>query len=57
MNLKFSSNLSEIEKKIFELKDNDYEIFENDNDYVLYQIKIKLKKYQIYQIMRLETNY
>ncbi len=44
MNLKFSSNLSEIEKKIFELKDNDYEIFENDNDYVLYQIKNKTKK-------------
>ena len=44
MNLKFSSNLSEIEKKIFELKDNDYEIFENDNDYVLYQIKNKTEK-------------
>ena len=34
----FSSDKSEIEKKIFELKDNKFDLFENKNDYVLYVI-------------------
>ena len=37
--LRFSSNMNQIEKKIFELKDNDFDIFESDDDYILYKIK------------------
>ena len=37
-NFKFSQNKSEIEKKIFELKNNNFDIFENENDFVLYNI-------------------
>ena len=38
-NFKFSSNASKIEKKIFESRKNDYDIFEIDNDYILYKIE------------------
>ena len=44
-NFKFSTEKNEIEKKIFELKNNNYDIFEIGNDYVLYKINdIKQKK-------------
>ena len=36
---KFSSDKNEIEKKIFELRNNKFDIFENGNDYILYQIE------------------
>ena len=43
-NFKFSSGLNEIEKKIFELKNNKIDIFENSDDFVLFEIsKIDLK--------------
>ena len=42
-NFKFSSNIDEIEKKIFELKGNDFDIFESGNNYILYKIE-KLEK-------------
>ena len=35
---KFSSNVNEVEKKIFESRNNDFDIFENGNDYILYKI-------------------
>ena len=38
-NFKLSKNNNEIEKKIFELRNNSFDIFENDNDYVIYEIK------------------
>ena len=42
---KFSSEKSEIEKKIFELRGNDFDIFEIGDDYILYKIdNIKQKK-------------
>jgi len=37
-NFKFSTDKNEIEKKIFELKRNRFDIFENENNYVLYNI-------------------
>jgi len=37
-NFKFSSDKNEIEKKIFEQKRNRFDIFENENNYVLYNI-------------------
>ena len=37
-NFKFSDKKKEIEKKIFELKNNKFDIFELDNNYVLYNI-------------------
>ena len=37
-NFKFSSDKSEVEKKIFELKKNKLDIFENENNYILYNI-------------------
>ncbi len=44
-NFKFSSNKNEIEKKIFELKTNRYNIFEIGDNYVLYNIRnIEQKK-------------
>ena len=38
-NLRFSPDLNEIEKKIFELKNNKIDIFENSDDFVLFEIK------------------
>ena len=38
-NFKFSTDKNEIEKKIFELKDNKFDIFEYGDDYILYNIK------------------
>ncbi len=38
-NFKFSSAEGEIEKKIFELRNNNFDIFENDDDYILYNIQ------------------
>jgi len=38
-NFKFSSDKNEIEKKIFDLKNNNFDIFENNDDYILYNIK------------------
>jgi peptidyl-prolyl cis-trans isomerase D len=37
-NFKFSQKKNEIEKKIFELRNNKFDIFENKNDYILYEI-------------------
>ena len=36
---KFSPDANEIEKKIFESRKNDYDIFEINNDYILYKIE------------------
>ena len=36
---KFSKDKKEIEKRIFGLRNNNFDIFENNNDYVIYQIK------------------
>ena len=38
-NFKFSDNKKEIEKKIYQLRDNKFDIIEDENDYVLYQIQ------------------
>ena len=38
-NFKFSTDKNEIQKKIFEFKNNSFDIFENNDDYVLYKIK------------------
>jgi len=35
---KFSPNKNEIEQKIFELRNNNFDIFENNDDYILYKI-------------------
>ena len=44
-NFKFSSKKNDIEKKIFELRKNDFDIFEIGDNYVLYKIKnIEQKK-------------
>ncbi len=37
-NFKFSNKKNEIEQKIFNLRENSYDIFENNNDYILYKI-------------------
>jgi len=38
IDLRFSENITEIEKKIFELKNNNFDIFENNDDFILYNI-------------------
>ena len=38
-NFKFSDDKKEIEKKIYQLRDNKFDIIEDKNDYVLYQIQ------------------
>ena len=38
-NFKFSKDKNEIEKKIFELRKNKIDLFENENDYILYEIQ------------------
>ena len=38
INFKFSSDKNKIEQKIFELRNNNLDIFEIDNDYILYKI-------------------
>jgi len=38
-NFKFSDKKNEIEKKIFQLKDNRFDIFENEDNYILYKIE------------------
>ena len=43
-NIRFSGNLSQIEKKIFELRNNDFDIFESGDDFILYKIKDIHKK-------------
>ena len=35
---RFSESKSDIEKKIFELRNNSFDIFENENEYILYKI-------------------
>ena len=35
---KFSADKNEVERKIFELRNNKFDIFENGNDYILFQI-------------------
>ena len=37
-NYKFSDKSSEIEKKIYELRNNDFDIFENDENFIIYKI-------------------
>ncbi len=37
-NFKFSNNANEIEKKIFDLRQNSFDIIETENEYVLYKI-------------------
>ena len=39
VNFKFSDDKNEIEKKIFELRNNNFDIFENGDDYILYKIE------------------
>ena len=44
-NFRYSSDKDEIEKKIFELRKNDFDIFESGDNYILYKIySIKEKK-------------
>ena len=43
-NFKFSENKTPIEKKIFELRNNNFDIFENENNYILYKIKNTYQK-------------
>ena len=44
-NFRFSSEKNEIEKKIFELRKNRFDIFENGNDFILYKVdKIDQRK-------------
>ncbi len=44
-NFKFTPDVNDIEKKIYELRNNNFDIFEIGNDYILYKIKsIKQKK-------------
>ena len=38
-NFKFSSEKNNIEKRIFDLRANEYDIFENDNNFILYKIR------------------
>ena len=38
-NFKISTNANEIEKKIFELRNIDLDIFENNDDYILYEVQ------------------
>ena len=38
-NFKFSKDKNEIEQKIFELRKNKIDLFENENDYILYEIQ------------------
>ena len=38
-NFKFSDDKKEIEKKIYQLRDNKFDIIEDENNYVLYQIQ------------------
>ena len=38
-NFKFSSEKNYIEKRIFDLRTNEYDIFENDNNFILYKIR------------------
>ena len=38
-NFKFSKDKNKIEKKIFELRKNKIDLFENENDYILYEIQ------------------
>ncbi len=38
-NFKFSSEKNNIEKRIFDLRTNEYDIFENDNNFILYRIR------------------
>ena len=42
-NFKFSSEKNNIEKRIFDLRTNEYDIFENDNNFILYKIR-KIEK-------------
>ena len=37
-NFKFSSEKNNIEKRIFDLRTNEYDIFENENNFILYKI-------------------
>ncbi len=39
VNFRFSSNENEIEKKIYESKENNFDLFENGDNYILYNIK------------------
>ena len=41
----FSPNEDEVKKKIFELKESDFDIFELGDDYVLYKIQKSTRKY------------
>ena len=38
IDFRFSENKNKIEKKIFELRENIFDIFENENEYILYKI-------------------
>ena len=43
-NFKFSPDKDKIEKKIYELRNNKFDIFENENNYILYNIKNIIQK-------------
>ena len=43
-NFRFSSDKNDIEKKIFESKNIDFDLFENNDDYIIYKINSSEKK-------------
>ncbi len=44
-NFRFSDSKNEIEKKIFDLRNNEFDIFENEDQYILYKVnKVEQKK-------------
>tara|TARA_B100000003_G_scaffold133044_1_gene119317 strand:+ start:500 stop:1915 length:1416 start_codon:yes stop_codon:yes gene_type:complete len=50
-NFRFSKNINEIEKKIYELRKNEFDIFEKDDNYIIYKIdNLKEKKPDISDI-------
>ena len=52
INFKFSSDKNKIEQKIFELRNNNFDIFETDNDYILYKINSIEKENLILQMLK-----
>ncbi len=43
-NFRFSQNQNDVEKKIFQLRENNLDIFENENNFILYNIENTLQK-------------
>ena len=51
-NFRFSEDKDQIEKKIFELRNTTFDIFENENEYILYKIENQNKKHLILLIKK-----